>query len=132
AAGQRDALVFVSPEELANDEVGAALRAARPGLFVVDEAHLVSQWGQDFRPDYLRLGAQADALGAPVRLALTATAAPPVREEITRRLGLGDAEVVIGDFDRPEIELSVQRVRSPREKQRQIERAASELSGSGI
>src|SRR5437868_5549196 len=74
--------VFVSPEQLANAETEEALRRARPGLFVVDEAHLISQWGQDFRPDYLRLGAQADALGAPVRLALTATAAPPVREEI--------------------------------------------------
>jgi ATP-dependent DNA helicase RecQ len=127
-----DEFVFLSPEQLANSETQDTLRRARPGLFVVDEAHLVSQWGQDFRPDYLRLGAQADALGAPVRLALTATAAPPVREEITRRLGLRDAEVVIGDFDRPEIELSVQRVRSPKEKQRRIERAASELSGSGI
>src|SRR4029079_8087310 len=106
AAGQRDALVFVSPEELANDEVGAALRAARPGLFVVDEAHLVSQWGQDFRPDYLRLGAQAAALGAPVRLALTATAAPPVREEIVRRLGLRDPGVVLGDVDRPQLDPS--------------------------
>jgi ATP-dependent DNA helicase RecQ len=99
---------------------------------VVDEAHLVSQWGEDFRPDYLLLGTQADALGAPVRLALTATAAPPVRAQIQRRLGLKDPQVVIGDFDRPEIDLSVHRVRSATDKQRQIERAASELSGSGI
>jgi ATP-dependent DNA helicase RecQ len=127
-----DEFVFVSPEQLANAETREALRRARPGLFVVDEAHLISQWGQDFRPDYLRLGAQADALGAPVRLALTATAAPPVREEIARRLGLLDAEMVIGDFDRAQIELSVHRVRSAKEKQRQLERAASELSGSGI
>jgi ATP-dependent DNA helicase RecQ len=127
-----DEFVFLSPEQLANAETRETLRRARPGLFVVDEAHLISQWGQDFRPDYLRLGAQAEALGAPVRLALTATAAPPVREEIASRLGLRDAEVVIGDFDRPHIELSVQPVRSAKEKQRQLERAASELSGSGI
>ncbi len=127
-----DEFVFVSPEQLSNVETQDTLRRARPGLFVVDEAHLISQWGQDFRPDYLRLGAQADALGAPVRLALTATAAPPVREEICRRLGLQDPEVVIGDFDRPHIELSVRHVHSAREKQRQIARAASELSGSGI
>ena len=132
AARQQDAFVFVSPEELANDEVGAALRAARPGLFVVDEAHLVSQWGQDFRPDYLRLGAQAAALGAPVRLALTATAAPPVREEIVRRLGLRDAEVVIGDFDRPNIALSVQQVRTTADKDRVLEASAAELAGPGI
>ena len=96
-----DEFVFLSPEQLSNDETRAALQRARPGLFVVDEAHLVSQWGRDFRPDYLRLGAQADALGARVRIALTATAAPPVRREICRRLGLREPERVIGDFDRP-------------------------------
>jgi hypothetical protein len=62
---------------------------------------LISQWGHDFRTDYMRLGAQADALEAPVRIALTATAAPPVRQEISRRLGLRDPIVVIGNFDRP-------------------------------
>jgi ATP-dependent DNA helicase RecQ len=124
--------VFVSPEQLSNHETHAALRRARPGLFVVDEAHLVSQWGRDFRPDYLRLGAQADELGAAVRIALTATAAPPVRREICRRLGLRDPEVVIGDFDRPHIELSVEHARSPEDKQRLIAQAANELAGSGI
>jgi ATP-dependent DNA helicase RecQ len=127
-----DEFVFVSPEQLANDETRAALRRARPGLFVVDEAHLISQWGREFRPDYLRLGAQADELGASVRIALTATAAPPVRREICRRLGLHDPEVVIGDFDRPGIELSVQHARSPKDKQRLIAQAADELAGSGI
>jgi ATP-dependent DNA helicase RecQ len=132
AACQRDEYVFLSPEQLSNEKTMDALRRARPGLFVVDEAHLISQWGRDFRPDYLRLGAQADALEAEVRVALTATAAPPVRDEIVRRLGLRSPEVVVGDFDRPRIELSVDHVRSPKEKQRQIERTASELSGSGI
>ena len=127
-----DEFVFVSPEELANAEVGETLRHARPGLFVVDEAHLISQWGQDFRPDYLRLGVQADALGAPVRLALTATAAPPVRAEIVRRLGLRDPEVVIGGFDRANIELSVQRAATAAEKQHRLEASASELAGPGI
>jgi ATP-dependent DNA helicase RecQ len=124
--------VFLSPEQLSNAETRDALRRARPALFVVDEAHLVSQWGQDFRPDYLRLGADAEELGAPVRLALTATAAPPVREEIVRRLRLRDPEVVIGDFDRPHIELSAEHVASPADKQRAIARVASELEGPGI
>jgi ATP-dependent DNA helicase RecQ len=124
--------VFLSPEQLANAETRAALRRAQPGLFVVDEAHLVSQWGQDFRPDYLRLGKDADDLGAPVRLALTATAAPPVRDEIVRRLSLKEPEIVIGDFDRPHIELSVEHVASPSDKQRAIARIASELEGAGI
>src|ERR1700733_11304973 len=126
-----DEFVFVSPEQLTITETREALRRARPGLFVVDEAHLISQWGQDFRPDYLRVGAQADALGAGVRMALTATAAP-VREEIIRRLALRDPEVVVGDFDRPEIYLSVHQVGSAKAKQREIERAATELEGSGI
>jgi ATP-dependent DNA helicase RecQ len=132
ALGGANEFVFVSPEQLANRETRAVLLRAQPGLFVVDEAHLVSQWGQDFRPDYLRLAAQADALGAGVRVALTATAAPPVREEIVRRLGLRDAQLVLGNFDRPEIFLSVHRVFSPEEKQREVMRAASELEGSGI
>src|SRR5262245_28984472 len=100
AACRPDEYVFLSPEQLSNDETRETLRNAGPGLFVVDEAHLISQWGEDFRPDYLRLGAQADALEAPVRLALTATAAPPVRQEIVRRLELRSPEVVVGDFDR--------------------------------
>jgi ATP-dependent DNA helicase RecQ len=132
AVRRPDAYVFLSPEQLSNGETRKALRRARPGLFVVDEAHLISQWGEDFRPDYLHLGAQADALEAPVRLALTATAAPPVRQEIARRLELRAPEVVIGDFDRPHIELSVPHVRSAKDKQHQIEQTASELSGSGI
>ena len=132
AVRQPDEYLFLSPEQLSNGETREALRRARPGLFVVDEAHLISQWGEDFRPDYLRLGAQAGALEAPVRLALTATAAPPVRQEIVRRLELRAPEVVIGDFDRPRIDLSVNHVRSAKDKQRQIEQTASELSGSGI
>ncbi len=131
-AGRPGQFVFVSPEELSNDEVGGALRGAEPGLFVVDEAHLVSQWGQDFRPDYLRLGAQADELGVRVRLALTATAAPPVRAEITRRLALRDADVVVGDFDRPAIELSVRSLATAADKARELESSAAELAGAGI
>src|SRR6185437_3080664 len=124
--------VFLSPEQLANGETRETLRRARPGLFAVDEAHLISQWGHDFRPDYMRLGAQAEAVGAPVRLALTATAAPPVRQEIVRRLELRDPDVVIGDFDRPNIELSAVHVRTLPDKQRELVRSAREFGGSGI
>jgi ATP-dependent DNA helicase RecQ len=124
--------VFLSPEQLANEETRATLRRARPGLFAVDEAHLISQWGQDFRPDYMMLGAQADALGAPVRLALTATAAPPVRQEIIRRLGLRDPAVVMGDFDRPLIHLAARHVRTIDDKRGELVRAARDLGGPGI
>jgi len=127
-----DAFVFLSPEQLSNARAREALQRARPGLFVVDEAHLISQWGHDFRTDYMRLGAQADALDVPARMALTATAAEPVRLEICRRLGLRDPEVVVGDFDRPHIELSARRVRSEEEKGRALAEAAAELDGPGI
>jgi ATP-dependent DNA helicase RecQ len=127
-----DTFVFLSPEQLGNEQARDALRRARPGLFAVDEAHLISQWGHDFRTDYMRLSAQADLLEVPVRMALTATAAPPVRSEIVRRLGLRDPEVVIGDFDRPQLELSARAVRSVDEKHRELESAAAELEGPGI
>jgi ATP-dependent DNA helicase RecQ len=132
ASCDTDTFVFLSPEQLANGQTRDTLRRARPGLFAVDEAHLISQWGHDFRPDYMRLGAQAEAVGAPVRLALTATAAPPVRQEIIRRLGLRDPEVAIGDFDRPNIGLSVVRARTPSDKQHELARAAAGLAGPGI
>jgi len=132
AACQPDTFVFLSPEQLANDETRETLKRAAPGLFVVDEAHLITEWGHDFRPDYMMLGAQADALGAPARLALTATAAPPVRQEIIRRLGLRDPATVLGDFDRPNIRLSVTRVMTVRDKQRELARAVSDWAGQGI
>jgi len=127
-----DTFVFLSPEQLANGQTRETLRRARPGLFAVDEAHLISQWGQDFRPDYMMLGTQAEAVGAPVRLAVTATAAPPVREEIIRRLGLRDPLVVIGDFDRPHLYLSAQHVRTIADKERALARSAAEFAGPGI
>jgi len=132
AACQPDTFVFLSPEQLANDETRETLKRAAPGLFAVDEAHLITEWGHDFRPDYMMLGAQAEALGAPVRLALTATAAPPVRQEIIRRLGLRDPRTVLGDFDRPNIRLSVQRVMSVRQKERELLSAVAGWEGQGI
>jgi len=124
--------VFLSPEQLANAETRETLRRARPGLFAVDEAHLISQWGHDFRPDYMRLGAQAEAVGAPVLAALTATAAPPVQQEIIRRLGLRDPEVVLGDFDRPHLFLSARHTRTADDKERELVDAGREFSGPGI
>src|SRR3712207_5356411 len=101
--------VFLTPEQFANDEVLERVKVATPSLFVVDEAHCISEWGHDFRPDYLRLGTVIEALGHPTTLALTATAAPPVGEEIVERLGMRDARVVVHGFDRPNIWLGVER-----------------------
>ncbi|HLZ37651.1 MAG TPA: RecQ family ATP-dependent DNA helicase [Mycobacteriales bacterium] len=99
--------VFLSPEQLAKPEVVESLAAAKPSLFVVDEAHCVSAWGHDFRPDYLRLGDVVERLVHPTVLALTATAAPPVREEIVERLGMRDVRQVVRGFDRPNLFLEV-------------------------
>lgn len=108
--------VFVAPEQLAKDEVVERLRALEVGLLAVDEAHCVASWGHDFRPDYLRLGDVRARLGDPVTVALTATAAEPVRAEITARLRLTDPLVVVRGVDRPNIDLTVHRAVTEDEK----------------
>jgi len=100
--------LFLAPEQLGSEATLDKLRAARPKLFVVDEAHSISEWGHDFRPEYLRLGSVAELLGKPTTLALTATAAPPVRAEIVERLALHDPVEIVRGFDRPNIHLAVE------------------------
>jgi ATP-dependent DNA helicase RecQ len=100
--------LFLAPEQFASEETLDKLRAAKPKLFVVDEAHSISEWGHDFRPEYLRLGSVAELLGKPTTLALTATAAPPVRAEIVERLALDDPVEIVRGFDRPNIHLAVE------------------------
>ena len=74
--------LFMAPEQFANPERLEAVKAAKPSLFVVDEAHCISEWGHSFRPDYLRLNSVIEELGHPTVMALTATANPAVRDEI--------------------------------------------------
>ncbi|ONI87822.1 recombinase RecQ [Actinosynnema sp. ALI-1.44] len=101
--------IFLAPEQLARDDVRTRLADLGVSLFVVDEAHCVSAWGHDFRPDYLRLAPVIERLGHPRVIALTATAAPPVREDIASRLGLRDHREVVASFDRPNLHLAVRR-----------------------
>ena len=123
---------FLSPEQLANEEVLEHTRAAQPSLIVIDEAHCISEWGHDFRPDYLRLGAVVEELGHPPVLALTATASPPVRDEIVERLRMRDARVIVRGFDRPNIRLAVETFRDEERKRRALIEACGESGGPGI
>jgi ATP-dependent DNA helicase RecQ len=111
---------FLSPEQLAKDEVVDALADLGVSLFVVDEAHCVSAWGHDFRPDYLRLGPVIERLGHPRVVALTATAALPVRRDIVQQLGLRKHREVSASFDRPNLHLAVERFTDDRDKQHSV------------
>jgi len=125
--------LFLAPEQLANAEVLEHATAARPSLVVVDEAHCISSWGHDFRPEYLRLAAVAEDLGRPPILALTATAAPPVRAEIIGRLGLRDPLLVVRGFDRPNIRLAVERFTDGEAKRRAVlDRTVESAGGPGV
>src|SRR4051794_4922205 len=112
--------LFLAPEQLANEEVLNQVREAGPSLIVVDEAHCISEWGHDFRPDYLRLGAFIAEMGHPTVLALTATASPPVREEIVDRLNMHEPLVIVRGFDRPNIWLGVERFYEELHKRRAL------------
>jgi ATP-dependent DNA helicase RecQ len=107
--GGRATICFAAPERFASGAFRAALAKREIALFVVDEAHCVSEWGHDFRPDYLRLASVIAELGHPPVMACTATATPKVAEEIVARLGLRDPERVRSGFDRPNLSFDVLR-----------------------
>ena len=100
-------LLYVAPERFSSPGFLAGIAAARVGLFVVDEAHCVSQWGHDFRPDYFRLADAARWLGAKSIVASTATATPEVARDIVERLGLDDPVLVSTGFDRHNLSFAV-------------------------
>lgn len=123
---------FLAPEQLANPEVRERLRGIHVALFAVDEAHCVSSWGHDFRPDYLLLGDVIEELGHPPVVAMTATGAPPVRAEIAERLGLRRPRLFATGFDRPNLRLEVVRHEEDSEKRAAVVEHVRGLDGSGL
>ncbi len=101
-------MLYLAPERLSAPGTVELLRRGRIALFAIDEAHCVSQWGHDFRPDYLRLGALAEEWPDVPRIALTATATPETHREITERLHLGRAMHFVSSFDRPNIRYRIE------------------------
>jgi ATP-dependent DNA helicase RecQ len=115
SAGELD-LLYLAPERLAVPSTLALLDRGRIALFAIDEAHCVSQWGHDFRPEYLRLAMLGERWPAVPRVALTATATSATAQEIVTRLGLGDARQFVASFDRPNIEYRIVPKDNPRQQ----------------
>ncbi|MER1994938.1 MAG: RecQ family ATP-dependent DNA helicase [Arthrobacter sp.] len=123
--------LFLGPEQVARGEVLNQLRTLDVSLLVIDEAHCVSAWGHDFRPDYLQLDQLVRALGKPV-VALTATAAPPVRTEIAEQLGMGSPQEISLGFDRPNLRLAAARYEDAEDKRRAVLEQAGTLEFPGL
>ena len=114
-AGELD-LLYMAPERLVLPRTVQLLQRAQLALFAIDEAHCVSQWGHDFRPDYLGLSMLADAFPGVPRIALTATATEATHRELTERLQMQQARHFVSSFDRPNIQYRIEPKASPREQ----------------
>jgi ATP-dependent DNA helicase RecQ len=124
-------LLYVTPERFGDADFMAEIRTVDVDLFVVDEAHCVSEWGHSFRPSYLVLAEVIAQLGHPPVLALTATATPWIREEIIQRLGMRKPLLVAKGIDRPNLFLEVYRVEEEIEDRQILERLLREPDGDG-
>ncbi|OGP88380.1 MAG: hypothetical protein A2156_06420 [Deltaproteobacteria bacterium RBG_16_48_10] len=109
-------LVYIAPERFRNPGFMGGIQSCRVSLFAVDEAHCVSEWGHDFRPDYLRLKGVVERLSHPPVAALTATATPDVRHDIITQLGLRQPIAFVAGFDRPNLRFHVKRVDGEKDK----------------
>ncbi len=118
-------IIYVAPERFAQEAFMSLLRGLQISLLAVDEAHCLSQWGHDFRPDYLRLGRVREALGYPQTVALTATATAHVREDILNTLQLHEPEVVISGFARENLDFGITHCESRKAKFERILKVVS-------
>ena len=125
-------LVYVAPERFRSQAFMEAIADVKVRLFAVDEAHCISHWGHDFRPDYLRLKEAAELLGRPQIIALTATATTRVRADISEQLGLTNPRFLVAGFDRPNLALRVVHVSSEKEKLETLTQVMKTASSSGI
>ena len=125
-------LVYVAPERLASDAFVSLLARCKVALVAIDEAHCIAQWGHDFRPDYLRIGALLARLAPRRVLACTATATPAVRREISAQLGLDKVPCreVLRGFARPNLHLAAKSVDGPREAKAELVSALTSALGS--
>ncbi len=127
-----DGILYVAPERFAAPSFRALLPQLRPRLFVVDEAHCVSFWGHDFRPDYMRLAEIREALGSPVTVALTATATPQVRSDIATFLKLRSPKMHVTGFDRPNLRYAARYFRADGDKDAALLHGLAASPGTGI
>lgn len=125
-------LVYIAPERFRSSRFNAALQQIPISLVAVDEAHCISTWGHDFRPDYLRLRSVIKSLGQVQTLALTATATPYVRSDIIQQLGLNRPQTFVSGFDRPNLSIEVMHTEKERQKIARIKTLARQIPGSGI
>jgi len=131
AAG-RVTLLYCAPERLGSLVRLFARAGVAVSLLAVDEAHCISEWGNEFRPVYRRLGAFRAALGCPPTIALTGSATPAARTDILAALGIPGAEVVVTSFDRPNLTFAVERVRDDRERFRRVRAVIRETGASAV
>lgn len=131
AAGKFD-LVYIAPERLRSSLFLEKLRETQVQLLAVDEAHCISEWGHDFRPDYARLGRLRQRLNNPQTIALTATATPDVRRDIAQQLNLREPQVFITGFARPNLRFEVEQAFSDPDRDRVLADFLRETPGAGI